>query len=220
MLKEQQYLIGIGGGTGSGKSTLAHELQRQLADQGACLISMDDYYLDQTDVPMEKRVRVNYDHPDSLDVDLLAADLISLKEGKKVAKPLYDFAEHTRKKQTEELSPVMWILVEGILTLHYEKLLQLFDVTIFVDTPADIRFSRRLSRDMVERQRSVDSVRLQYLNTVRPMHQQFVEPSQVNAEYVVSGEQDFEENIVHLLSNISGKFEVPIEIKPVEITYE
>ncbi|MDQ5951377.1 MAG: uridine kinase [Patescibacteria group bacterium] len=219
--KEECYIIGIGGGTGSGKSTLANELRRQFSDHGgAVLMSMDDYYLDQRDVPIEERPKKNYDDPKSMDVELLASDLLSLKSGESINKPLYDFEKHTRKEETETIDPVAWVFVEGILTLHYNQLLELFDVTIFVDAPADIRFIRRLSRDTKERGRTMDSVLLQYLATVRPMHEEFVEPSRENAELKVSCEHEFGENIRFIMTHIGKNTGMKLDIKPVEVQYE
>lgn len=217
---EKCFLIGIGGGTGSGKSSLAQELQRQLDDQGgAALLSMDDYYLDQSSVSLEDRVATNYDHPDSLDVELLTHQLSLLLSGQPIKKPVYDFATHTRTSEQVILEPVKWIIIEGILTLHYPELLELFAVTIFVDAAADVRLIRRVSRDMVERGRSIDSIQQQYLSTVRPMHQQFVEPSKSTAELVVSGEANFTQNVHTALKYLEEKLDYVLEPKTVSVGF-
>lgn len=202
--KKKVYIIGIGGGTGSGKSTYAHALQQALNQEGSVILHMDDYYRDQSTLSMKARETQNYDDPHSLEVSLLVNHLQALKNGQPVKKPVYEFAQHTRSEKVVNIDPVMWIVVEGILTLSYEALLQLFDITIFVDAAADIRLIRRLTRDIKERGRTMESVLTQYLATVRPMHERYVEPSRSNAKYTVSGEKDFDTSVAYLLEHIKS----------------
>lgn len=199
-MKEKPFIIGIGGGTGSGKSTLAKALQAALTD--TILISMDDYYRDQRDIPVAARAAVNYDHPSSIEVSLLLTHLQLLQAGSTVEKPNYDFENHTRKDAPTIIDPVGWIIVEGILTLSYEELLNLFDMTIYVDAKEDLRFNRRLERDVKERQRTHAFVLKQYKATVKPMHVEFVEPTKDRADYIVSGETDTNETVSNLITKI------------------
>lgn len=181
-------ILGVAGGTGSGKTTVAHELTSILEKDGrsVLVIAHDYYYKDQKDVPMSIREKTNYDHPDSLETDLLVEHLLKLKEGQSVELPLYDFATHTRKSEVQRASSAEIVIVEGILLYAHAKLTQLLDFKVFVDTPDDIRFIRRLKRDTAERGRNVESVIEQYLQTVRPMHMQFVEPTKRVADLVVA----------------------------------
>ena len=171
------YVIGIAGGTGSGKTTFSRELVATLMTNKIVYISHDSYYRDLSDRPFSERVKVNFDHPDSLETELLIKHIEILRSGQAVDIPIYDFVEHTRSQ------PV--ILIEGILIFAVKELRDLMDMKIFVDTDADIRFMRRLLRDIDERGRSVKSVCDQYLNVVRPMHEAFVEPSKVYADIIV-----------------------------------
>lgn len=177
-------IIGIAGGTGSGKSTLAHKIKEQLRDE-ITLICHDNYYKDGSDMPFNERVKRNYDHPDAFDTDLFLTHLKMLKEGKEIDMPTYSFIEHTRNKETIHIVPAQVILVEGILIFENEELRKMMDMKIFVDTDADVRFIRRMVRDVKERGRDLDSVVNQYLNTVKPMHEQFVEPSKKFADVIV-----------------------------------
>lgn len=180
-------VAGIGGGTGSGKTTLARALAARWPDQ-TLLIEHDWYYRDQKTVPVEKRIFTNYDHPDALETDLLAAHLGQLMQGDPVEAPIYDFAWHTRSASKRLLTPRPLMIVEGIHVLHDPALRGLFTLKVFVDTPADLRFIRRLRRDVAERGRTMESVTQQYLDHVRPMHEQFVEPARRYADCSVSGE--------------------------------
>ncbi len=181
----QPLVIGIAGGTGSGKTTVANAIVERVGPERIAWLQHDQYYRDQSGKPFEVRARVNYDHPDSLETELLIEQLTKLRDGRAVETPVYDFAQHVRTKQTRRIAPQAVILVEGILIFADPELRKLFDVKIFVDTDADIRLIRRLQRDMAERGRTFDSVIRQYQETVRPMHLEFVEPSKRYADVIV-----------------------------------
>lgn len=178
-------VIGIGGGSGSGKTTIAEAMQRELGDRRAALIVHDAYYRDQAELPLEERSEVNYDHPDSLETELLVRHVRRLLEGEAIERPVYDFRTHTRSDETLRIEPAPVILLEGVLVLTDPALRELMDLKIFVDTDADIRIMRRLERDIQERERTLESVFRQYMKTVRPMHMQFVEPSRAHADLVI-----------------------------------
>ena len=178
-------LIGIAGGTGSGKTSIAKSLLEEYGEGEVVVIEQDAYYRDLSDLLIEKRRLQNFDHPDAIDIELFNQQLITLIKGQSVDMPVYDFATHSRKSETRKVDPHHVIVVEGILTLHYSSLRELMDIKIFVDTPDDIRFIRRMSRDVEERSRTVQSVIDQYLKTVRQMHQQFVEPSKYFADIII-----------------------------------
>ena len=178
-------LIGIAGGTGSGKTSLAKGI---LADYGAgevTVLEQDSYYKDLSHILYEERTAQNYDHPDAIDIALFENHLISLLAGDSMQIPVYDFSTHERMDKHRTITPHHVIVVEGILVLHYTQLRNLFSLKVFVDTPADIRYIRRLTRDIKERGRTMESVVNQYLTTVRPMHEQFVEPSKYFADIIV-----------------------------------
>lgn len=178
-------IVGISGGSGSGKSTLVRRLLQMLEGHSVALIEQDAYYRDRPDLSYEQRTRINYDHPASLDNELLLQHLRQLSEGKSIEKPVYDFTTHTRRAQTVHVEPADVLIVEGILIFENEELRSLMDLKLFVDTDSDVRLIRRLHRDMRERGRSLESVIQQYLTTVRPMHLQFVEPSKRYADVII-----------------------------------
>ncbi len=178
-------VVGIAGGSGSGKTTLAALIMKRMGNEKIAYIPHDAYYRDQKDLPYEERVKVNYDHPDSLETDLMIQQIIQLTDGRSIEMPAYDFARHLRKEETIHIAPRPIILVEGILIFTEKSLRELFDAKIFVDTDSDIRFIRRLRRDIEERERTLSSVVEQYLKTVRPMHLEFVEPSKRYADIIV-----------------------------------
>jgi uridine kinase len=181
----EPVVIGVAGGTGSGKTTVAREILRRAGAGQISLIQHDAYYKDLGDLPLAQRAMQNFDHPDALDNNLLIAHLRELKANRAVEIPVYDFTTHTRTAKTLRVEPRRVILVEGILIFADPTLRNLMDVKIYVDTDADIRFIRRLERDIAERGRTMESVVRQYLATVRPMHQEFVEPSKRSADVII-----------------------------------
>ncbi|MCX5775816.1 MAG: uridine kinase [Firmicutes bacterium] len=194
----QSIVIGIAGGTASGKSTLAEKLFDKSGEFSTVILKLDDYYLDRPDLPFEERTKLNYDHPNAFDVDLLVSHLIALKTGHTIKKPVYDFVQHRRSDTTVLVHPAPVIILEGIMIFAIEKILNQIDFKIFVDTPADVRLLRRIKRDIEKRGRDLDSVSKQYLSTVRPMHDLFVEPSKVYADIIVP-EGGYNKNATDLL---------------------
>ena len=180
----QTMVIGIAGGTGSGKTTLTRKLKERFA-QDVTVINHDNYYKSHTHIPFAERCKLNYDHPDAFDTQLLIAHLADLRRGKVVRCPTYDYSIHDRSDKTIELRPTRVIIVEGILIFADPDLRELMDIKIFVDTDADVRILRRVLRDVKDRGRTLDSVVTQYLTTVKPMHEAFVEPSKKYADVIV-----------------------------------
>ena len=178
-------VIGVAGGTGSGKTTVANQILQRVGAEHITYIPHDAYYRDHSHLPPAERAQVNYDHPDSLETELLIEHLKELRAGRTVEIPEYDFTTHTRTQRTRRVEPAPVVLVEGILVFVERELRQLFDVKLYVDTDADVRFIRRLRRDIEKRGRSVESVCEQYLSTVRPMHLEFVEPSKRYADVII-----------------------------------
>ncbi len=177
--------IAVAGGTGSGKTTVANEIVKRVGADQIAYIQHDSYYLDWGRLPLDPRNLPNFDHPDALETDLLVEHLKALKADRAVDVPVYDFTTHRRMPHTRRIEPHRVILVEGLLIFVEARLRELFDVKIFVDTDGDIRFIRRLRRDIAERGRSMESVIDQYLSTVRPMHLEFVEPSKRYADVII-----------------------------------
>lgn len=177
-------VIGIAGGTGSGKTTLTNRLKEHFGDD-VSVIYHDNYYKRHDEMPYEERCLLNYDHPDAFDTDLMIEHLLALKAGKAIHCPVYDYTIHNRSAETIEVRPAKVIIVEGILIFQNGELRSLMDIKIFVDTDADVRILRRIMRDVKKRGRSLDSVVEQYLTTVKPMHEQFVEPSKRAADIIV-----------------------------------
>lgn len=182
---KKPVIIGITGGTGSGKSTIARAIFESVPEKRASIIEQDCYYKDQSHLPAEERVKVNYDHPLAFDTDLMIAHLEQLLKGQAIEKPQYDFTVHNRKKETIPVEPRDIIIVEGILVLDSPKMRELMDIKIFVDTDADVRIIRRILRDMKERKRTLDSIISQYLEVVKPMHFEFVEPTKRYADIII-----------------------------------
>ena len=194
----QKYcmLIGIAGGTGSGNSTFTNRIKKQFGDD-VTVIYHDNYYRRRDDIPFEERKKINYDHPDALETDMLIEHIKQLKAGKSVVCPVYDFSVHNRRDKTVVIKPSKVILVEGILVLQNPELCDLLDIKIFVEADADERILRRVLRDVEERGRDLRGIIDQYLTTVKPMHYRFVEPSKAKADIVInSGLNDVAYDIV------------------------
>jgi len=189
-------IIGIAGGTGSGKSTFTNRLKAHFGDK-ITVMYHDSYYKPHDDLPFEERQKINYDHPDSLETDLLIEHLKALRAGRAVDCPTYDFAHHTRAKEVVHVEPSRVIIVEGILILQDPRLCDLFDIKIFVEADADERILRRVTRDIKERGRSLENIMEQYLMTVKPMHYLYVEPTKTLADIILnSGLNDVAFDIV------------------------
>jgi uridine kinase len=182
---ERPYLIGVAGGSNSGKTTIAQRLAEVIASEGLTLIRLDSYYVSMHDEPIEVRAAFNYDHPDAFDWDLLAIHLERLTAGESVEVPVYDYTIYDRTDAVELVVPGKVVVVEGILVLWEPRLRAMLDLKVFVDTPADLRIIRRLRRDVAERGRTQESILEQYLTTVRPSHEQFIEPSKRYADVIV-----------------------------------
>jgi uridine kinase (EC 2.7.1.48) len=178
-------VIGVAGGSGSGKTTVTKAISRLLGEQSIVIIEQDAYYKDQKDKPFEERLKTNYDHPLAFDTDLLIEHIHRLLEYKPIDKPVYDYKTHTRSERVIHVEPKRVIILEGILVLEDERLRNLMDIKLYVDTDADIRIIRRLIRDTKERGRTMESVINQYLSVVRPMHNQFVEPTKRYADIII-----------------------------------
>jgi uridine kinase len=209
-------IIGICGGTGSGKTTVANRILESVSASEVVFLQQDSYYRNITDLPLDYRNIANFDHPDALDNDLLVNHVRRLKAGEAVELPVYDFRTHTRLNETHHVEAKPIVIVEGILIFADPRLLEQMDIKVFVDTPDDIRFIRRLRRDLDERGRTVESVIEQYVATVRPMHMQFVEPSKRHADVIIpegghnlvsidllSGK--IRERLAHELTNVGGQ---------------
>jgi uridine kinase len=184
-MEPARVVIGVAGGSGSGKTTVVRHIVESLGTDDVTVLEHDRYYRDRNDLRLEERAALNYDHPDSLETDLLVRHLMDLRAGRPIAAPTYDFARHARQPNTEVLEPRRAIIVEGILILTDAALRNLLDVKAFVDADDDTRFIRRLQRDISERGRTVASVIDQYLATVKPMHLDFVEPSKRYADVII-----------------------------------
>ncbi len=181
----ETLIIGIAGPSAGGKTSLTNKINDNLDHSDVIIIKYDDYYKDQSDMTFEERLKTNYDHPSSFDTELLISDLKRLKEGKSIEKPLYDFKEHNRKKETEIVEPKKVIILEGLFTLLDEELRELLDIKLYVLEDSDICFIRRLLRDTKERGRTIESVIDQYTKTVKPMQEKFVDPTKKYADLIV-----------------------------------
>lgn len=178
-------VIGVAGGTGSGKSTLVKRLQETFVGDEVITLSHDFYYKSYNNMTFEERSKLNYDHPQSFDTDMLSEHVRLLKSGVPIDRPVYSFVEHNRMPETVPVLPSKVIIVEGILIFENKELRELMDMKVFVDTDADLRLARRILRDVKERGRTMESVITQYINTVKPMHQEFVEPSKRYADVII-----------------------------------
>jgi len=182
-------IVGIAGGSGSGKSTFAKRIKETFGDK-AVLIEQDAYYKDMSHLPAEDRKHINFDHPECIDFDLISSHLLALKRGESVLKPTYDFSTHTRTQIQQEVFPAKIIIIEGVLLFAVAEVRDLCDIKLYIDVEDDIRFIRRLERDIRERGRTVEEVKNQYLVTVKPMHSLFVAPSKIFADVIIPGVGD------------------------------
>jgi len=203
----EPIVIAVAGGTASGKTTVANEILRRVGAEHIACIPHDAYYRDLSHLPPSERAKVNFDHPDSLETDLLIQHVKDLRAGRAVEIPVYDFTNHTRTQRTRRVEPARVILVEGILVFVEPELRDLFDVKLYVDSDADERFIRRLRRDIEKRGRTVESVCEQYLGTVRPMHLEFVEPSKRYADVIIPGGGFNEVAIEMVAARVRGMLE-------------
>ena len=178
-------IIGIAGGTGCGKTTVVNTILKELPEGEVGVISQDSYYKDTTHLSFEERVKINFDHPRSIDFELLEQHLIELKEGKSINQPVYSFVKHNRTGDVIVTKPRKVMIVEGILILSHSEIRDLFDIKIFVHADSDERLIRRLKRDITERGRDIDEVLMRYQNTLKPMHQQFIEPMKEYADIII-----------------------------------
>jgi len=184
-MMNKPVVIGVSGGTGSGKSTVAKAIFKSLPDENILILEQDAYYKDQSNLTYDERVKTNYDHPLAFDTDLLIEHLKQLCEHKCIEKPIYNFSIHNREEKTVRIQPKEIIIIEGIMILEDARLRNLMDIKIFVDTDADVRIIRRITRDINERGRTLESVIEQYLTTVKPAHEQFIEPTKKYADIII-----------------------------------
>ena len=202
-MNSSSILIGIAGGTGSGKTSIANYLLKKFGADQLIVIEQDSYYKNNSALSIDERNQQNFDHPDAIDIELFNKQLVSLLGGKSVEIPIYDFSIHNRRNQRQFVKPCRIIVIEGILTLYFESLRKLMNIKVFVDTPDNIRFTRRLSRDVKERGRTIKSVTNQYEKTVKPMYDQFVKPSRDLADIIITDGVQNKEAIDALMSNIN-----------------
>lgn len=202
-MNSSSILIGIAGGTGSGKTSIANYLLKKFGSDQLIVIEQDSYYKNNSALSIDERNQQNFDHPDAIDIELFNKQLVSLLGGKSVEIPIYDFSIHNRRNQRQFVKPCRIIVIEGILTLYFQSLRKLMNIKVFVDTPDNIRFKRRLSRDVKERGRTIKSVTNQYEKTVKPMYNQFVKPSRDLADIIITDGVQNKEAIDALMSNIN-----------------
>ena len=182
-------VIGIAGGTGSGKTTVVNQIINELPEDEVCVISQDSYYKATDNLSYEERIKINFDHPRAIDFDLLETHISDLKSGKIIQQPIYSFKTHNRTKDTIKTHPRKVVIIEGILIFNSKKLLDLFDIKIFVHADADERLIRRVRRDIKERGRNIDEVLDRYKDTLKPMHQQFIEPTKKFADIIIPNDR-------------------------------
>ena len=182
-------VIGIAGGTGSGKTTVVNQIINELPENEVCVISQDSYYKSTDSLTYEERIKINFDHPKAIDFELLEKHIIELKKGEIIQQPVYSFVTHNRTKDYIETHPRKVVIIEGILIFNNKKLLDLFDIKIFVHADADERLIRRVRRDIKERGRDIDEVLDRYKNTLKPMHQQFIEPTKSFADIIIPNDR-------------------------------
>ncbi len=201
---KKPVIIAVAGGSASGKTTVVEKIIEGFNKENVTVIRHDDYYKDQTEMPMEERIKVNYDHPFSLDNDLMFKQILRLLKGETITKPLYDFENHNRAEKSESIVPTEIIILEGILVMEDERIRDLCDIKLFVEADDDLRFIRRLTRDMAERGRSLDSVVNQYLKTVKPMHYAFVKPTKRYADIIIPNDKDHDVAVDLIITKIKS----------------
>lgn len=201
---KRPVIIAVAGGSASGKTTVVNRIMKSFDENDVRVIKHDDYYKNQSDLPMEERVKMNYDHPFSLDNDLMFEQVSQLLEGKSIVKPTYDFEHHTRAEKTEVVDPTQILILEGILILEDQRIQDISDIKIFVEADDDLRFIRRLTRDMEERGRSLESVVNQYLTTVKPMHFAFVKPTKRYADIIIPNDRNHEVAVDLIITKIKS----------------
>lgn len=194
--------IGVYGGTGSGKTTIVSQIVSEFPTSEIQVISQDSYYKDTSHLTFDERCALNFDHPDAIDFPLLYQHVNSLKNGENIEQPVYSFETHNRTKETVTVVPKKILIIEGILILNYPKLRSLFDLKIFIDAESDMRMERRVSRDISERGRTPEEVLTRYLNTLKPMHKQFIEPMKVHADITLENHQNTPLNLSELIDKI------------------
>ncbi len=197
-------IIAVAGGSASGKTTVVNKIIEGFDHKNVIVIKHDDYYKDQSEMTMEERYKVNYDHPFSLDNDLMFHQIVQLINGEEIIKPTYDFENHNRSSKTEKISATDIIILEGILILEDERIRDLCDIKLFVEADDDLRFIRRLQRDMSERGRSLESVVNQYINTVKPMHFEFVKPTKRYADIIIPNDKDHNVAVDIIITKINS----------------
>ena len=198
-------VIGIGGGTGAGKTYLANKLVETYSEESIAVINQDSYYKDLSYMPYEERIKQNFDYPESIDINLFRSQLEQLINGKAIEMPTYDFSRHKRLRTTTHIPCSSIIIVEGIFVLYYLQLCKLCTIRVFIDASEDIRFKRRVDRDIKERGRTKEAVKTQYQSTVQPMHKKFVEPSKNNADLIVKGKYRLRDVIDKISTKIHFK---------------
>lgn len=201
---KKPVIIAVAGGSASGKTTVVNKIIDHFECSNVTVIKHDDYYKDQSAMPMEERVKVNYDHPFSLDNDLMFKQILDLIKGHDIVKPTYDFEHHNRSEKTEIVSPTEIIILEGILIMEDERIRDLCDIKLFVEADDDLRFIRRLTRDMAKRGRTQESVINQYLNTVKPMHFAFVKPTKRYADVIIPNDKDHDVAVDLIVTKINS----------------
>ena len=203
-IMKRPVIIAVAGGSASGKTTVVDKIVASFEKDNVTVIKHDDYYKDQADMAMEERFKVNYDHPFSLDNDLMFKQVLKLLKGKSIVKPTYDFENHTRSTRTETVIPTEILILEGILIMEDDRIRDLCDIKLFVEADDDIRFIRRLCRDMESRGRTMESVIKQYLTTVKPMHYAFVKPTKRYADVIIPNDKDHDVAVDLIITKIKS----------------
>lgn len=196
--------IGVYGGTGSGKTTIVEKIVSEFPSSDIQVISQDSYYKDNSDLSFEERCGLNFDHPDAIDFELLYQHVLTLKNGETIQQPVYSFQTHNRTAETISISPKKILIIEGILILNYPKLRSFFDLKVFVDARSDMRMERRVSRDISERGRTPEEVLKRYMKTLKPMHQQFIEPMKIHADFIIENHKNAPVELSKLIDKINA----------------